>query len=271
VTSSGFGVFGSDGPAQGRDVSRYVCVDLRETDEARITGHAPAASHLRALDGRMRAGALLTLLDNVGGLCGGLAALPDGWVVTTNLAAHIVDASASGPLRIDSHVLRTGRSSVVTAVSIHDEGAAGALLVTGVLTSSILVPEHGPPQWTRPVVLTTLVDDDAPAPPPIPEWLGVSPVDETTVAIDLAAPLRNPWGILHGGVVAMLVDLATEHVTGAMPADVVLHYLAPNRIGPVQASARGLGTRADGDVVRVEVRDVGADRVTAIGVVTARA
>jgi hypothetical protein len=32
-----------------------------------------------------------------------------------------------------------------------------------------------------------------------------------------------------------------------------------------------LGTRADGDVVRVEVRDVGADRVTAIGILTARA
>jgi acyl-coenzyme A thioesterase PaaI-like protein len=271
VTTSAFGAFGSEGPVEGRDVSRFVCVDLRETDEACITGHAPAAGHLRAPDGRMRAGALLTLLDNVGGLCGGLAALPDGWVVTTNLVAHIVDATASGPLRLDSHVLRRGRSSVVTSVSIHDEGAAGTLLVTGVLTSSILVPEHGPPPWTRPVVLPALVDDDAPAPPPIREWLGISPVDESTVAIDLAAPLRNPWGILHGGVIAMLVDLATEHVTGAMPADVVLHYLAPNRVGPVQATARVLGTRADGEVVRVEVRDVGADRVTAIGIVTARA
>jgi acyl-coenzyme A thioesterase PaaI-like protein len=49
---------------------------------------------------------------------------------------------------------------------------------------------------------------------------------------------------------------------------VVLHYLAPNRIGPVRATANVLGERSDGAVARVEVRDVGADRVTAVAVAT---
>ena len=30
------------------------------------------------------------MVDNVGGLSGGLAALPDGWVVSTNLVARVV-------------------------------------------------------------------------------------------------------------------------------------------------------------------------------------
>jgi uncharacterized protein (TIGR00369 family) len=260
-----------DGPAEGREVSRYVQVTLRETDEAHITGHATAAEHLRAPDGRLRAGALLTLCDNVGGLCGGLAALPDGWVVTTNLATRILSRVATGPLHLESRVLRTGRHNVVTDVTIRDDGADGTLLVTGVLTSSILVPENGPPEWTRPVVIAIDLDDGAAPPPPIPQWLGARPVDGNTLAIDLEAQHRNPWGILHGGVVAMLVDLTVEHATGRAATDVALHYLAPNRTGPVHATARVLGTRSDGEVVRVEVRDLGTDRVTAIGIVTARA
>ena len=90
------------------------------------------------------------------------------------------------------------------------------------------------------------------------------------VEIDLADGLRNPWGILHGGVVATLVDLAAEHATnGAHTTDVVLHFLAPNRVGPVRAIARALGQRSDGTVLRVEVRDEGADRTTALAIVTA--
>jgi len=88
----------------------------------------------------------------------------------------------------------------------------------------------------------------------------------------LAETLRNPWGILHGGAVAALVDVAAQHLSGGVTTDVVLHFLAPNRVGPVRATAVpiGAGRRADGAVMRVEVRDVGADRVTALAIATSR-
>jgi uncharacterized protein (TIGR00369 family) len=208
------------------------------------------------------------MLDNVGGLNGGLAALPDGWVVSTNLAARVVSFAHAGPLRLESRVLRRGRNSVLTEVQIRDVGTSDALVASGVLTSAILVPEYGPPRWERPVELGTL-DGETPAKPAIADWLGVRAVDDHTVAMDLADALRNPWGILHGGVVAMLVDVAAEHVTGGgRTSDVVLHYLAPNRVGPVRARARVVGRRTDGDVVRIEVRDDGAQRTTAIAIAT---
>jgi uncharacterized protein (TIGR00369 family) len=216
----------------------------------------------------VRAGALLTLLDNVGGMCSGLAALPDGWVVSTNLAARTVPLAHTGPLRIDAEVLRRGRNNVVAAVQIHDEGAADTLVADGVLTSAILVPENGPPSHSRPLLV-----DAGPAPSgltPVHEWLGVRAINDGTVEIDLADELRNPWGILHGGVVATLVDIAAEQATGGVTTDVVLHFLAPNRIGPVRATAHSLGVRPDGHVCRVEVRDEGGNRVTAVAVVTAR-
>ena len=263
---------GYSGPEAGRDVSRYMGVELREVEGAsdaapRVVGHAAAAAYLENPGHGVRAGALLTMLDNVGGLCGGLAALPEGWVVSTNLSARTVGPAPRGPMRIDARVLRQGRASVVTAVEIHDEGANGALVVDGVLTSAILVPENGPPRWSRPLVLARA--EPLPAPVPmIPDWLAVQTINATTLAMPLAGALRNPWGILHGGAVACLIDLAAEHVAGGVTTDVVLHFLAPNRIGPVRATARTVGTRADGTVLRVEVRDEGADRVTALAVVT---
>jgi acyl-coenzyme A thioesterase PaaI-like protein len=70
---------------------------------------------------------------------------------------------------------------------------------------------------------------------------------------------------LHGGIVATLADLAAEHATGQVTTDVGLHFLAPNRVGPVRATAR----RLDARTARVEVRDLGADRVTAVAITRA--
>lgn len=258
----------------GREVSRYVRVNLRESGEGRMTGHAPVSRHLCGADGAVRTGALLTFIDNVGGICGGLAALPDGWVVSTNLAARVVGDARVGPVRIDASVLRRGRNSVVTAVQVRDEGAGEMLVADGVLTSAILVPENGPPQWERPVVLDAGAfdgDGTVTETPGLEDWLGVRTRNDATLEITLADELRNPWGILHGGVVASLVDLTAAHATGGRTTDVVLHFLAPNRVGPVRSTATVLGTRSDGHVCRVELRDMGVDRVTAVAVATARA
>jgi uncharacterized protein (TIGR00369 family) len=160
----------------------------------------------------------------------------------------------------------------VTAVTIRDEGDGNAVVVDGVLSSAVLVPENGPPQWTRPLSLSPGEPLPGPA-PTVTEWLGARPFDAAAVQMPLAEQLRNPWGILHGGAVASLVDVAVEHVSGGgVTTDVVLHFLAPNRVGPVRATAVpiGAGLRADGTVMRVEVRDVGADRVTALAIATAQ-
>jgi len=261
-------VNGFDDANAGRDVGRYLGVTMREAEELHLVGHAAVAPHLRGPAGGVRTGALLTMLDNVGGLGGGLAALPDGWVVSTNLVARVVALSHAGPLRIDSGLLRRGRNNVVTGVQIRDEGARDAIVASGVLTSAILVPETGPPPWDRPLVSQARTEPPVEL-PSIPEWLGVRAVERDAVEIDLAAAFRNPWGILHGGVVAMLVDLAAEYATGGgATTDVVIHFLAPNRVGPVRARVRALGRRTDGSVLRVEVRDEGAGRTTALAIVT---
>ncbi len=258
-------------PDAGRDVARYLGLTMRETGEPRpgaatMEGTVETAAHLVDADGRVGTGVLLALADSVAGLCGGLAALP-GWVVSTNLLLHAVARTVVGPLGLHADVWRAGRKAVVTGISVVDLGAGPALLADGALTSAVLEPEGGPPVYERPLVLAS----PAPAPTAGPEeFLGSRALDADRLAIDLADPLRNPWGILHGGVTAMLVDLAGRHATGGtVTTDVVLHFLRPGRVGPVIASVTRVGHRVDGTLCRIEVRDQGAeDRLMALAVTT---
>jgi len=257
----------------GRGIAHYCGMAVREVGdyaagEIAVEGTAAVREQLTDAQGRLRAGALLTLADSVAGFCAGLAVVPDGWVVSTNLMLRAATLRPSGVLHFTSGVARRGRASVLTTVDVHDDD--GSRVASGMLTSAVLVPDGGPPQWPRPARL------DALAPPDdernMYDWLGIDGRDgEARLAVTDA--VRNPWGIVHGGVTAAVIDhAATGLVRGSATYDAVVHYLAPNRVGPVHATSRRLGDRADGTVVRVEVRDAGADgRRTALAVVTVRA
>ena len=272
----------SDGDG-GRSIARYMGLTMREIGEVRpgtasLEGVAPAAHYLRTSDGSIAMGALLTLADSVGGLCAGLAALP-GWVVTTNLMMRGVGLDVVGPLGLESTVRRAGKKAVVTTVTVRDLGAHGALVADGSLTSAVLQPENGPPNYARPLVLAALPLDSTDT-PGLPEFLGIRATAPNQLAIDITEPLRNPWGILHGGATAALVDLAGVHARGDTTpesvgahatTDAVLHFVSPGRVGPVTATVVDHGERADGHLLRIEVRDTGAaDRLMALAVTTVR-
>ena len=46
---------------------------------------------------------------------------------------------------------------------------------------------------------------------------------------------------------------------GVAATDLVLHYLRPVKVGPVEARCQVLGTRGGRSVVRVAIHDIGAD------------
>jgi acyl-coenzyme A thioesterase PaaI-like protein len=115
-------------------------------------------------------------------------------------------------------------------------------------------------------------------------WLDARPTGDG-VEIALRDDFRNPWGIMHGGVTSAVVDAAARAVAADANAsfdpqiapsndalhvdDVVIHFVAPARVGPVRAACEVLAQRPDGALVRVSVRDAGADdRVVAFAVAT---
>ena len=94
------------------------------------------------------------------------------------------------------------------------------------------------------------------------------------MALDVVDRVRNPWDILHGGAIAMLVDagIALALGTDAEISSAVLHFLSPGRVGPVTARVEPLGARPDGCVSRIAVHDEGADgRLLSVAIVTASA
>jgi len=264
---------GFDNANAGRSIAHFLGLSMSEVGPvepgtAHLQGTAPASLSVRSADGGIAMGALLTLADSIGGLGGGLAALP-GWVVSTNLMLRAVNRQAVGPLGLESHVLRAGKRSTITEIRMIDTGSENTLVATGMLTSAVLEPVGGPPAYDRPLIVRA-PDLDPSSELHLTEFLGAVPTAANQLLLPITDDLRNPWGILHGGVTAALVDLAGCHATGAAATtDAVLHYLSPGRVGPVTATATSHGERTDGTIVRVEIRDQGAhDRLMAVAITT---
>ena len=249
-------------------VDRVIGLERGEVD-GEVVGRIAVADHTRGPGGGLRSGVLLTAIDAVGGLACGLASLP-AWIVSTNLMLRVGRLDHAGPLRLQATLLRKGKAAVVVAVGVHDEGADHHPVAHGILTSAVLAPADGPPRLARPVHLSgpTVV-----APDSLEAAFGIEPAAGPVTVLHVTERLRNRWGILHGGAVAVLADVAA---TGAVEgpgaaADSVLHYLRPVRTGPVVARCQLTGTRADAALVTVSMYDRGNDdRQVALASVTVR-
>jgi len=240
-------------------------------------GRIPIDDHHRGAGGGLRTGALVTNLDSVGGFLSGLSVLPR-WIVTTDLMVTVAHLEHRGPIRVHGQVLRRGRNAVVAGITAVDEGRDDRTVAAATGTFAVLDPGGMNLEFTRPAGMPMPpVNPDAPGPE---EFFRIEPGLGPVTRLALADHLRNPWGILHGGAVAMLVDVASCRAvesaavpssggTGSAAADTVLHYLRPARVGPIEARCRMLGGPPGRTLVRVAVHDVGAhDRLVALGAVT---
>jgi len=282
------GPTGPVGPADARHyMSDYFRLERWEIPPAdgaegfsEFGGRMPVDGHHRGAGGGLRTGALLTNLDSVGGFLSGLSVLPR-WIVTTSLMATVTRLDHLGPLRVHGRVLRRGRNSVVAGLHVVDEGRGDALVAASTGTFAVLDPGDMNVAFDRPAVVP--MPGPTPDAPPPEEFFRIRPGVGATTRLELAEHLRNPWGMLHGGAVAVLVDVAACRavaearradggpdpagaVESLAAADTVLHFLRPARVGPVEARCRVFGGPTDRALVRVAVHDVGADdRLVALG------
>ena len=104
---------------------------------------------------------------------------------------------------------------------------------------------------------------------PLEDYFGVT-VDRGAVRIPLATRAANPWGILHGGLHGLLVDVAATGAGVTAIQDVTLRFLNPVRTGPAIATVTDDVARADDRLLRVEVRDGDDGRLALLGHVVGR-
>jgi len=228
----------------------------REEVGGRVVGRVPIVEHTRRPGGGLHTGVILAAIDATGGLACGLASLP-AWTVSTSLMAVVPEQGHTGPVRFDATVLRASRARVVASVDVRDEGDGDRPVAHAVLTTAVLDPANGPPPFERPVRVApaaAVVDD-------LEAAFGITAgATATTSRLELGPSLRNRWGILHGGAVALLADAAAARAVGrGAVSRAVLHFLAPARTGPVEARCTVLGREDGPRTVLVSMHDTGHD------------
>ncbi len=179
---------------------------------ANLRSRVPVDAHLVDQAGGLHVGALLTVIDSVGGYLSGLAVQPDG-VVTTSMGIRVGRRRHVGPLVCDATVLRKGRASVVTRVSVTDEGDGNIVVASCIMTCAVLARESPDPNFGRPV-------HHPMAPPPadpvsLEGFFGVQAGSGPVTRLEIGDHLRNTWSILHGGAIAVLSELAAARAVSS--------------------------------------------------------
>jgi len=253
---------------------RHLLRDLRltfqyDSDHDRRTSRAwmPVVAELCASDGTIRAGALATLVDVIGGGLAATVAHPN-WIATADLTLHLVGGATHGSVEARARVAHAGRTTVVIEVDLSDH--AGSAIGTATMSFAIL-----PHRDDNPDITTSM----SPGPSTMAlagSGLRASLLDELEIRVtngpegEIEAPIgewsRNSLGAMQGGAVAICVDAAataasTVAAGGPMVVtDLQLTYLALARVGPLRTRADVLSAAAGTVITRVELIDTGADR-----------
>jgi acyl-coenzyme A thioesterase PaaI-like protein len=254
----------------------YFGTSSIRTDATTVTTRLPVRDEVRDQQGDLRMGAITYAVDLATGLAMGLAVLErDMWVVTTDIDVHLTVPVIDGPLRIEVEVLRAGATTAVSSFELHDD-STGRPVGGGTATGRPFPFDFDRSYLDVPIGSPLVhVSPDEPLVGPVASMLGLRVGEDASVEVDIDDWLRNPWGILHGGVTACIVDIAAEHAAVAAlgrPARTtgsMIRYVAPGRVGPARAVPRVLGDDGTTALVEVRVSDTGADdRLLAIATMT---
>ena len=260
---------------------RHLLRDLRLSfeHESDRTSRAwmPVAPELWASDGAVRAGALATLVDVIGGGLAAAVAHP-GWIATADLTLHLVRAATAGSVEARARVVHAGRTTVVIEVGLHQ--VSGTEIGIATMSFAVLPRRDGNPDITTSTSAgpSSMALADSRLHAPLLDELGVRIVDAGRG--ELEAPVadwsRNSFGAMQGGAVATIVDAAAEAAAQAAigeavtVSDIQLTYLALARVGPLRTRVEVLGAVAGAVTARVELIDTGVGaRITSVARVVA--
>jgi uncharacterized protein (TIGR00369 family) len=261
---------------------RHLLRDLRFTFGEHADGTSvawlPVIPEVCTDAGSVRAGALATLVDVLGGGLAATAAHPN-WIATADLTVHLVRGVAGDAVEARARVLRAGRTTVVIEVALQDDDEGRAVGVATMSFSVLPRREINPDiTTTRPPGPSSMALSDSGLDLPLLDALEIRTIDAARGVLE--APVvpwaLNSMGAMQGGVVATLVDAAGEtalrHASGErlVVTDIQMTYLAFGKAGPIRTAVNVLSVSGARGVARIEVVDAGSDaRRMAVARVTA--
>jgi acyl-coenzyme A thioesterase PaaI-like protein len=260
-------------PHTSEPVGSYIAqMGLRfESADGVTTGRLPVVPALCRATGLVRIGALTILADCVAGF-DALSAFDMAWVGTSELAVHgPFRETAAGEIVATGRLLKRRRTGGVFEVTVHDGGTGPGghdrPLATATTTLSLLGQQTGTKVGAA-----------------IAEHVGAHAAVSAVRSLDqlvrperlvggglrlaITGNVRNSWQVLSGGIAALLAELAAESAAEAVLGGpwvvdgLGLHFLAPGRVGPIEARAEVVSAPGEGGPpvahLRVRLTDAGA-------------
>jgi len=260
-------------------VLRDLDVEMESRPDGTASAWLPLVPALASPWGGPMAGVLATLVDMVAGGLGVRAAAPD-WIATADLSLSLTRPPVGPQVEARGRVVRKGRTTMIVEVDLLEapgQGRPGSGVPIGLSIVSFSVL---PRRETTPVVdpetfgKTRFGGGGGRLDRHITEAIGMSVIDAPAgrVSIPLADYVRNSFGAVQGGMMALVGDaagaLAVAGALGVEQASTVdLHvaYLALGKVGPIVTTATVTACdRVRGDAT-VRLFDSGTDgRVTTL-------
>jgi acyl-coenzyme A thioesterase PaaI-like protein len=225
----------------------------------RVATWVPARPDLLDERGHMQLGAVTFAVDAAVGMSAGWTSVPD-WVVTTDVDLRLFGPVTAGPVRAEATPVRRGRTQVLVEARAFDEGDGDRLVAAGSANHNMLPPDAG-------VMIDLLPVGEVHRQPPLPhatvpalrEHFGLIERGPGVVETSMTDTTRNPWGILHGALHALLADHARRSIAPGDVTSMTVRFAGPVRVGPAVACAELVGERNGRAIIRAEVVDAGAD------------
>ncbi|MCP5044866.1 MAG: hypothetical protein GY944_27885 [bacterium] len=252
--------------------AHHILSDLRifvETGGLEVRAGLEVVPEMACEGSGVRAGVIAVLVDIAAGTYATRAVAP-GWTATCDMVLHTLRRVDSGTLIAVPRPLRRGKSTVVVEVEVREESSPDELVALATVTFSILESRSAVQRAdvSPDPVRSEFGQPDSGLSRPVLDALGVEVVDAAAGEVELAMSpyVGNTLSALQGGALAILVDAAAEaagcHAAAAnwITKDLVIHYLALGKVGPIRTRARVLENSPHGTRLRIEVNDCGSDQ-----------
>jgi uncharacterized protein (TIGR00369 family) len=241
---------------------RDLALEVERRDDGTTAAWMPVVPALFDDTGSVRAGALATVVDVIGGGMSAFAASPN-WIATADLTLHIVGRATRGTVEAVGRVLRAGRTTVVIEVDLH-VGRDPLGLAT--MTFSVLPRRDINPVITGEPSTRTAFISGGEFRAPLLESLGFTVVDAARGVIEgpVIPYAMNSFGALQGGVVATVAEVAAEQAlrvacdAPVRVTDLQMTYLALVR-GKASTTAMVMSATDTFGTAAVELTDIGAE------------
>jgi uncharacterized protein (TIGR00369 family) len=261
---------------------RDLLISVEFQEKTRCVVRAPVVPEICTDRGGVHVGVVGTLVDVLGASLAIRALYPD-WIATAGLSIYLTRPPISGTIVASGTVIRAGQSINVIDVDISEESSSSthpsSAIGSAIMTFSRLPRRKDTIEVEADSVngITFAVEGSGLSRRYLDE-VGLQILDDTAgiVEIKMTEYVRNSFGAIQGGMVALLADIAGQCAARAatgqplITKDLTIHYLSQGKVGPFRTRARMLRQTNDTALTRVEVVDRGAnDRLLMVGMNTA--